>query len=326
VRVTRARINQGSLTPALSQGEREQFRAPGINVPGRIGLKLKIGLPKGSLQDATFAMLKKAGWDFTADSRSYMPTCDDDEIDALLVRPQEIPRYVTDGVLDAGITGKDWIVDCGVDVIEAADLQYSKATLRPIRVVVAVKEDSSLRAAKDLEGKRISTEYVNLAKRWLEKNGVSAQVEFSWGACEVKVPELADAIVVNTETGSSLRANNLRIMEEILQSTPRLIANKPAWADSWKRNKIENMAMLLRGALNAEQLVGLKMNVPKDKLAEIMGILPALKKPTLSPLADEGWVAAEIVVEENVSRDLIPKLKRAGAEGLVEYPLNKVVY
>jgi len=291
-------------------------------------LKLRIGLPKGSLEDATFAMLKKAGWDFQADSRSYMPTCDDEEIDALLVRPQEIPRYIVDGILDAGITGKDWIVDCGADknVIEAADLQYSKATLRPIRVVVAVKEDSPFRAAKDLQGKRVSTEYVNLTSRWLAENGVSAQVEFSWGACEVKVPELADAIVVNTETGSSLRTHNLRIMETILESTPRLIANTAAWADSWKRNKIENMAMLLRGALNAEQLVGLKMNVPRDSLDSIMKVLPALKKPTLSPLSDEGWVAAEIIIEEKVARDLIPKLKRAGAEGLVEYPLNKVVY
>lgn len=291
-------------------------------------MKLRIGLPKGSLEDATFAMLKKAGWDFQADSRSYMPTCDDEEIDALLVRPQEIPRYIVDGILDAGITGKDWIVDCGADknVIEAADLQYSKATLRPIRVVVAVKEDSPFRAAKDLQGKRISTEYVNLTSRWLAENGVSAQVEFSWGACEVKVPELADAIVVNTETGSSLRTHNLRIMETILESTPRLIANNAAWADSWKRNKIENMAMLLRGALNAEQLVGLKMNVPRDSLDSIMKVLPALKKPTLSPLSDEGWVAAEIIIEEKVARDLIPKLKRAGAEGLVEYPLNKVVY
>ena len=291
-------------------------------------MKLRIGLPKGSLQDATVAMLKKAGWDFQADSRSYTPTCDDEELDALLVRPQEIPKYVADGILDVGLTGQDWIIDCGVeaDVVEAADLQYSKATLRPIRVVVAVKDDSPFNTAKDLEGKRISTEYVNLAKRWLRENGVSALVEFSWGACEVKVPELADAIVVNTETGSSLRTHNLRIMETILESTPRLIANTAAWADSWKRNKIENMAMLLRGALNAEQLVGLKMNVPRDSLDSIMKVLPALKKPTLSPLSDEGWVAAEIIIEEKVARDLIPKLKRAGAEGLVEYPLNKVVY
>jgi len=289
-------------------------------------LKLKIGIPKGSLQDATFAMLKKAGWDFHVNSRSYMPSCDDDEIEALLVRPQEIPRYVEDGILDAGLTGKDWIVDCGVDVIEVADLSYNKTTFRPLRVVAAVKEDSEFRGVKDLEGKRISTEYVNLAKRWLESNGVSARVEFSWGACEVKVPELADAIVVNTETGSSLRMHNLRVIETILESTARLIANKDSWRDKWKRNKIENMSMLLIGALNAELLVGLKMNVPVEKLEDITAILPALKKPTLSPLSDEGWVAVEIVVEEKVSRDLIPKLRRAGAEGLVEYPLTKVVY
>lgn len=289
-------------------------------------MKLKIGFPKGSLQEATFAILRKAGWEFQVNSRSYMPSSDDDEIDALLVRPQEIPRYVEDGILDAGLTGKDWIESSGADVIEAAEFRYSKSTFRPIRVVVAVKDDSDFKTIKDLQGKRISTEYVDLTKRWLETNGVSANVEFSWGACEVKVPELADAIVVNTETGSSLRAHELRILETILESTPRLIANKASWEDPWKRNKIENMAMLLQGAINAEQLVGLKMNVPVEKLDEIMGILPALKTPTLSPLSDEGWVAAEIIVEEKVSRDLIPKLKRAGAEGLVEYPLNKVVY
>ena len=289
-------------------------------------MKLKIGFPKGSLQEATFSILKKAGWEFQVNSRSYMPSSDDDEIDALLVRPQEIPRYVEDGILDAGLTGKDWIESSGADVIEAADFLYSKSTFRPIRVVVAVKNDSDFKTIKDLQGKRISTEYVDLTKRWLETNGVSANVEFSWGACEVKVPELADAIVVNTETGSSLRAHELRILEVILESTPRLIANKASWEDPWKRNKIENMAMLLQGAINAEQLVGLKMNVPVDKLDEIMGILPALKTPTLSPLTDKAWMAAEIIVEEKVSRDLIPKLKRAGAEGLVEYPLNKVVY
>lgn len=289
-------------------------------------MKLKIGLPKGSLQEATFAMLKRAGWDFQVDSRSYMPSCDDEEVEALLVRPQEIPRYVHDGILDAGLTGEDWIVDCGADVTEVADLAYNKATLRPLRVVAAVKDDSDIRGVKDLEGKRVATEYVNLARRWLESNGVSAQVEFSWGACEVKVPELADAIVVNTETGSSLRMHDLRVIETILESTARLIANKNAWQDSWKRNKIENMAMLLQGAINAGQLVGLKMNVPVEKLDSVTATLPALKRPTLSPLSDEGWMAVEIIVEEKVARDLIPKLKRAGAEGLVEYPLNKVVY
>jgi ATP phosphoribosyltransferase len=289
-------------------------------------LKLKIGLPKGSLQDATFSMFKKAGWDFRASSRSYHPVCDDDEIEALLVRPQEIPRYIEDGILDAGLTGKDWIVDNDADVVEVADLSYNKVTTKPLRVVAAVKEDSGIQSVKDLEGKRISTEYVNLTKRWLGNNSVVANVEFSWGACEVKVPHLADAIVVNTETGSSLRMNNLRIIETILESTARLVANKASWEDTWKRNKMENMAMLLKGAINAEQLVGLKMNVAKSDLDAIMQILPALKKPTLSPLSDGGWVAVEIVVEEKICRDMIPKLRRAGAEGLVEYPLNKVIY
>ena len=289
-------------------------------------MKLKIGIPKGSLQDATITMFKKAGWDFRVDSRSYMPTCDDGEIEALLIRPQEIPRYVADGILDAGLTGEDWIVSSGADVVEAADFAYSKVSKRPVKVVLAVQEDSKFKSVNDLEGKRISTEYVDLTKRWLEGKGVAAQVEFSWGACEVKVPELADAIVVNTETGSSLRANNLRIMETLLESTPRLIVNKDSWLDAWKRKKIEDLAMLLMGALNAEQLVGLKMNVPKAKLDHVTGKLPALKTPTLSPLSDQDWVAVEIIIEEKVARDLIPELKRAGAEGLVEYPLNKVIY
>lgn len=289
-------------------------------------MKLKIGLPKGSLQDATFSMLKKAGWDFRTSSRSYMPTCDDDEIDALLVRPQEAPRYIQEGILDAGLTGKDWIVDSDADVVEVADLSYNKVTTKPLRVVVAVKESSNINTVQDLQGKRISTEYVNLTKRWLEKNGVTAKVEFSWGACEVKVPDLADAIVVNTETGNSLRAHNLKVIETLLESTARLVANKESWEDPWKRNKIENLAMLLTGALNAEHLVGLKMNVAKEYLGDVTSVLPALKKPTLSPLSDDGWVAVEIILEEKVARDMIPKLKRAGAEGIVEYPLNKVIY
>ncbi len=291
-------------------------------------MKLKLGLPKGSLQDATFAMFKKAGWDFKVSSRSYTPSCDDVEIEALLVRPQEIPRYIQDGILDAGLTGKDWITDCGADgdVVEVTELCYSKATKNPIKIVVAVKDDSDIHTVKDLQGKRLATEYVNTAKRWLESNGVTAQVEFSWGACEMKVPALADAIIVNTETGSSIRANNLRIIETLLVSTTRLVSNKTSWEDPWKRNKIENLAMLLTGALNADELVGLKMNVPKANLDEIMSVLPALKKPTLSPLSDDEWLAAEIILEEKVARDLIPKLHRAGAEGLVEYPLNKVIY
>lgn len=271
-------------------------------------------------------MFKRAGWDFHASNRSYIPSCDDCEIDALLVRPQEIPRYVADGILDVGLTGKDWIESYGVDVVEVCELAYSKATRRPILVVLAVKKDSEYDTVRDLEGKRISTEYVDLTNRWLASQGVSANVEFSWGACEVKVPELADAIVVNTETGSSLRANDLRVMETILESTPRLIMNKESWEDAWKRDKVENLSMLLTGALNADGLVGLKMNVPTASLDNIIKILPALKRPTLSPLSDEGWMALEIIVEEKVSRDLIPQLKRAGAEGLVEYSLNKVIY
>jgi len=290
------------------------------------GLKLKIGLPKGSLQEATFDMFRKAGWDFRISSRSYTPTCDDDEIEALLIRPQETPRYVEDGIIDAGLTGKDWIEDCGADVVEIADLSYSKVTRKPLKIVCAVKEDSNIKTVKDLQGKRISTEYVNLTKKWLERNGVSAQVEFSWGACEVKVPFLADAIVVNTETGNSLRMHNLAIMETLMESSARLIANKSSWEDPWKRNKIENLAMLLTGALNAGRLVGLKMNVQKEHLDKVVSILPALKKPTLSTLSDDKWVAVEIIVEEKVARDIIPDLKRAGAEGIVEYALNKVVY
>lgn len=290
-------------------------------------MKLKIGIPKGSLQEATFTLFKKAGFEFRMSSgRSYHPTVDDPEVSPLLIRPQEIPRYVEEGILDVGLTGKDWIEDNGSDVHEVGDFTYSKATLRPIRVVLAAPNDSAIQSAADLAGKRIATEYVRLTERYLEKNGVHATVEFSWGACEVKVPELVDAIVVNTETGSSLRAHNLKIVDTLLESTTRLIANKAAWQDEWKRAKTENIAMLLRGALNAEQLVGLKMNVPKESLEAVNALLPALKKPTVSPLSDSNWVALEIIVEEPIVRELLPSLKRAGAEGLVEYPLNKVIY
>ncbi len=290
-------------------------------------MTLKIGIPKGSLQEATFALFRKAGFEFRMSSgRSYHPTVDDPELAPLLIRPQEIPRYVEQGILDVGLTGKDWIEDNAADVVEVDDFTYSKATLAPIRVVLAAHNDSPIQSAQDLEGKRIATEYVRLTERYLERHGVRASVEFSWGACEVKVPDLADAIVVNTETGSSLRAHNLRIVDTILTSTTRLIANHTAWQDEWKRAKTENIAMLLRGALNAEQLVGLKMNVNRRNLDAVTALLPALKKPTLSPLSDADWVALEIIVEERIVRDLLPALKRAGAEGLVEYPLNKVVY
>jgi len=290
-------------------------------------VKLKIGIPKGSLQEATFTLFKKAGFEFRMSSgRSYHPSVDDPEIDPLLIRPQEIPRYVEEGILDVGLTGKDWIEDNGSDVVEVGEFMYSKATLNPIRVVLAAPNDTAIQGVADLAGKRIATEYVRLTERYLESHGVKASVEFSWGACEVKVPELVDAIVVNTETGSSLRAHNLKIVDTLLTSTTRLIANHAAWEDPWKRAKTENIALLLRGALNAEQLVGLKMNVPRRDLDTVNGILPALKKPTVSPLSDSEWVALEIIVEEKVVRDLLPALKRAGAEGLVEYPLNKVIY
>ena len=290
-------------------------------------MRLKIGIPKGSLQEATFNLFKKAGFEFRMSSgRSYHPTADDPELDPLLIRPQEIPRYVEQGILDIGLTGKDWIEDNGSNVVEVDDFAYSKATLNPIRVVLAAPNDSDIQTASDLAGKHIATEYVRLTERYLEKHGVTANVEFSWGACEVKVPELADAIVVNTETGSSLRAHNLRIVDTLLTSTTRLIANNEAWRDDWKRAKTENICMLLRGALNAEQLVGLKMNVSRATLEAVSALLPALKKPTISHLSDPDWVALEIIVEEQVVRDLLPQLKRAGAEGIVEYPLNKVVY
>ncbi|MCS6920157.1 MAG: ATP phosphoribosyltransferase [Fimbriimonadales bacterium] len=288
--------------------------------------KLRLGLPKGSLQEATFNLFRKAGWDFKVPSgRSYEPISDDTELEAILLRPQEIPLYVQDGVLDAGITGYDWIQDCGAQVHEVLELQYSKNTRNPIRVVIAVHNDSPIQSAADLQGKRIATEYVRLTERYLQERGVQAHVEFSWGACEVKVPNLVDAIVVNTETGSSLRAHNLRILEVILHSTTRLIANPAAWQDPFKRDKIESLALMLQGALNAAKLVGLKMNVHESHLDAVLAELPALRKPTLAPLSDKGWYAIETILDEGQVREIIPKLRKAGAEGLVEYPLNKVI-
>lgn len=287
---------------------------------------LKLGLPKGSLQEATFALFQRAGFAFRISSRSYQPVVDDPEIEPVLLRPQEIPQYVADGVIDAGLTGHDWVMDCGVDLHEVCELRYSKLTSNPIRVVLAVHNDAPYQRAEDLNGKRIATEYVRLSERFLAEKKVDAQVEFSWGACEVKVPSLVDAIVVNTETGSSLKAHNLRIIETLLTSTTRLVCGHSVWADSGKRHKLESLEILLTGAMNAAKLVGLKMNVPVTNKDEVLGLLPSLQNPTLSPLADPEWVAAEVILNEREVRDLIPALKRAGATGLVEYPLNKVIY
>jgi ATP phosphoribosyltransferase len=287
--------------------------------------KIILGLPKGSLQDSTFAMMKKAGFNVSAGSRSYMPSVDDPEIQARLIRAQEISRYVEQGLLDAGLTGFDWIQENQSDVHEVANLVYAKQGLRPVRWVLAVPNDSTIQTVQDLQGKRIATEAVGLTRQYLARNGVQAEVEFSWGATEVKAPELVDAIVEITETGSSLRANNLRIVETILESTTRLIANKKSWADPWKRQKIEQLAMLLRGALAAETKVLLKLNVQKNKLADVSALLPALHAPTVNGLATDGWFSVESVVDEPVVRQLIPRLKAAGAEGIIELPLNKVV-
>lgn len=287
--------------------------------------QIKLGLPKGSLQESTFALMKKAGWDFKVGSRSYMPSVDDPDIAARLIRPQEIARYVELGLLDAGLTGYDWIYENGADVVEVAELCYSKATSNPVRWVVAVPNDSPIQSVKDLQGKRIATEAVGLTTRYLAEHGVTAEVEFSWGATEVKAPELVDAIVELTETGSSLRANQLRIVDTVLTSTTRLIANKAAWADAGKRAKIDQLALLLSGALNAESKVLLKMNAKKGDVASICRVLPALHAPTVNPLGDPSWVAIETVVAETIVREIIPQLKAAGASGIIELALNKVV-
>jgi len=289
-------------------------------------MKLTLGLPKGSLQDATFGLFRKAGYSISASSRSYFPSIDDPEISVILLRAQEISVYIERGVLDAGVTGKDWIEENSSDVHEVSELVYAKSGFTPVRWVLAVPEDSPIQSVKDLQGKRIATETVNLTKKYLAAHGVEATVEFSWGATEVKVPTLVDAIVELTETGSSLRAHKLRIVETLMMSTTRFIANKAAWADAWKRRKIENIALLLQGALNAEQKVGVKMNLERAKLDAITKLIPALRNPTVSSLTQEGWVAIEVVVDEKVVRDIIPKLKAAGAEGIIEYPLNKVIY
>jgi ATP phosphoribosyltransferase len=291
----------------------------------KVSKVLNIGLPKGSLQDSTLRLFRKAGFTIDVGSRSYIPSIDDPELSGLLIRAQEMARYVQDGILDLGLTGRDWVLEQNARVKEVCPLLYARGGLRPVRWVVAVPNDSSIRSVKDLQGKRVATELVQFTRRYLKEKGVEAQVEFSWGATEVKAPRLADAIVELTETGSSLRANNLRVVETILESTTVLIANREAWKDPWKRRKIENIAMLLQGALRAEEKVGLKMNVRRADLDRILKLLPALQNPTISTLSEAGWFSLEVIVDEKTVRELIPVLKTGGAAGIVEYPLNKVI-
>lgn len=283
-------------------------------------------MPKGSLQQATIEKMARAGFNISVSSRSYVPYVDDDELEIRLIRAQEISRYVEHGYLDCGITGHDWVQENDSDVHEVGEFLFSKATRQPARWVLAVPEDSPIKTVKDIAGKRIATEVVNLTKKYLAKNGVEAEVEFSWGATEVKAHELVDAIVEITETGSSLRANKLRIVDTLLTSTPRLIVNHGSWKDDWKRKKIETLALLLKGALDAEAKVGLKMNIEEKNLAGLLKALPSLRNPTISRLSQEGWIAVETIIDEHVVREMIPQLKAAGAEGIIEYPLNKVVY
>ena len=287
--------------------------------------KLKLGIPKGSLQDATIELFRRAGFDFQVGSRSYFPTVDDDELDCVLIRAQEMARYVEDGVLDAGLTGRDWVAENDAQVVEVADLIYAKQSFRKVRWVLAAPENSSIQGPKDLEGKVIATELVKATERYLARHGVRAHVEFSWGATEVKPPLLADAIVEVTETGSSLRANKLRILDTVMQSNTVLIANRVAWEDAWKRQKLGNIKLLLEGAMLAFGKVGLMLNVHKDNLAAVLDVLPALKRPTISELSETGWVAINTILEEKQVRLIIPQLKQAGAQGIVEYPLNKII-
>jgi len=286
---------------------------------------LKLGIPAGSLQEATATLFSRAGYNIKFASRSYFPTIDDTEIECMLIRAQEMARYVENGILDAGITGYDWILETGADVHEVCELIFSKVSRRPVRWVLCVPEDSPVQTVQDLQGKRIATEVVGLTTRFLAARGVTAHVEFSWGATEVKPPRLADAIVEVTETGSSLRANNLRIVEELLQSTTRLIANHDAWNDQWVRSKIENISLMLQSCLAAEGKVGLMMNVLESSLQSVLSILPALQKPTVSHLSDPAWVALNTIVDESIVRMIIPRLKQAGARGIVEYPISKIM-
>jgi ATP phosphoribosyltransferase len=288
-------------------------------------VKLKLGIPKGSLEHATIDLFRRAGYNITTSSRSYFPAIDDPDIECMLIRAQEMARYVEDGILDAGLTGRDWVQENEADVAPVADLVYAKQSFGKVRWVLAVPEASGFTSVKDLQGKIIATELVATTRRYLAANGVKAKVEFSWGATEVKPPVLADAIVEVTETGSSLRANKLKIIDTVLESNTQLIANRASWEDGWKRRKLEDMRMLLEGAINALGKVGLMLNVHRDNLSAVLGVLPALKRPTISHLSDEDWLAVNTILDETAVRDIIPRLKQAGGEGIVEYPLNKIV-
>lgn len=288
-------------------------------------MKLKLGIPKGSLQEASLQLFRRAGYDITVNPRSYFPHIDDPEIECMLIRAQEMARYVDDRILDCGITGRDWIQESGADLVEVADLIYSKQTMGKVRWVLAVPEASPFRSVKDLAGKTVATELVKVTEQYLARNGVKAKVEFSWGATEVKPPVLADAIVEVTETGSSLRANGLRVIETVLESNTKFIAAQESWKDEWKREKMQTLVMLLEGAIEASGKVGLMLNVKRQDLATVLAVLPALKRPTISDLSESEWVAVNTVIDEKTAREIIPRLKSAHAQGIVEYPLNKIV-
>ncbi len=289
------------------------------------GKRLSLGLPKGSLQEATIDLLKRSGFKVKVAERSYFPAVDDKELELILLRPQEMSRYVEQGILDVGITGADWVAEEQSDVVTVATLQYAKASRQKVRWVLAVPENSGIESVKDLGGKRIATELVKTTQRYLAKHNVKAEVEFSWGATEVKPPRLVDAIVDVTETGSSLRANSLKIIDTVMESVTVLVANRKAWKDEWKRRKIENLLLLIEGTLGAEAFVGLKMNVARAKLKAVLGRLPALQRPTIAPLGAKGWFALDTIIREDEVRTMIPALKRAGATGIVEYPINKII-